>query len=161
MRQAAKGLILLAFSLSANSKCMFASVQLDKNISCLFRKAQAGKKRCCKIYVCGRPAEDKRCICSICCARSLQCTSETAADSNRQSRLTDLQVCVTLRSASLCRYRSPSGAKAAEACRLRAPQQKLANTRGREPRPGWLLCFCTESRWKRAGDWVAEYNTNT
>lgn len=51
MKQAAKGLILLAFSLSANSKFMFASVQLDKNISCLFRKAQAGKKDAAK-YIC-------------------------------------------------------------------------------------------------------------
>ena len=131
----------MPFGLSATSTYLFASVQLDKRISCCPARRRQAQKMLQNFHVSKvsrRSAEDKRKIGSTCCARSLHCTSETAACSKWQSRLTDPSV--TLRSAILGSYGSPGGLKAAaEACRFRAPQQELASTRGREPRPRWLL----------------------
>lgn len=87
MKQAAKSLILLALGLVCNQNSIFASVQLDKKISCLFGKVQAGTRRCRKTAMRRMSAGGKRHSCNICCARSLQCTSETAACSDSRAVL--------------------------------------------------------------------------
>ncbi len=135
---------------------MFASVQLDKKISCLFGKAPnfAAKQSCVE----GQPKTSVTSAASVALegynARQRQLLAAT--------RRAVLPIRASPRSASLGRYRSPTGSKAAaEACRFWGTAARTCKYPRGERAAAWMAaCFCTENRWKRARDWAAEYHTS-